>query len=47
MSLGMFYSVICNEDMPWITEAERRDHIDNFVGAFPLDLMSRVSLAAR
>ena len=42
MSQGMFYSVVCSEDLPFITDAERDAHSDNFVGAFPLEIMSRV-----
>ena len=42
MSLGMFYSVVCSEDLPFISDAERRGYGDNFVGTSPLDMMSRV-----
>ena len=42
MSQGMFYSVVCSEDLPFISDAERRASGDNFVGTFPIDLMARV-----
>ena len=42
MSQGMFYSVVCTEDLPFITDAERRAYGNNFIGTFPLEVMSRI-----
>ncbi|MCH2659644.1 alpha/beta hydrolase [bacterium] len=42
ISQGMFYSVVCSEDLPFVTDAERRGHNANFFGPFALELMSRI-----
>ncbi len=42
MSQGMFYSVVCSEDVPFIKEEEKAQMLGNFFGPEAIDMMSEI-----
>ncbi|MGY8823533.1 MAG: alpha/beta hydrolase [Candidatus Latescibacterota bacterium] len=42
MSHGMFYSVVCSEDVPFIKEEEKKQMLGTFFGPEAIDMMSEI-----